>query len=152
MVKLKHLSGDGFEHFNEDGKFEVKSKGNEIKEFNKLSEAKKYYDSLNEEKAIWDITLIPELIDCQVYWNSYSYLIRDTRSNIYKIGKSDNPKRRYDVLKTANPFIELIGVNQINEKDLHKKYSKYRYTGEWFEFPDKIINEVLKLFKPIDFL
>lgn len=148
MKQLKYYGGNGFANFNEHGKFEIKA--NQITKFNKLSEAKKYYDSLNEEKAIWNITLIPELIDCQVYFKSYSYLIKDTRSNIYKIGKSDDPIKRYNSLKTANPFIEFIGVNLIAEKDLHKKYSQYRYTGEWFEFPDKIKNEVLKLFKPIE--
>jgi hypothetical protein len=34
------------------------------KEFTKLSEARAYYESLNEEKAIWDITTIPELLEC----------------------------------------------------------------------------------------
>jgi hypothetical protein len=61
MKKLKYYGGQGYYYSNENGKFEVKSK--EIKIFNKLSEARKYYDSLNEEKAIWDITKIPELLE-----------------------------------------------------------------------------------------
>lgn len=61
MKKLKYYGGQGYYYSNENGKFEVKAK--EIKIFNKLSEARKYYDSLNEEKGIWDITKLPELLE-----------------------------------------------------------------------------------------
>lgn len=65
MEKLKNYGGQGYGFSKEIGKFEVKAK--ETKEFNKLSEARSYYDSLNEEKAIWDLTKIPELLDCHTY-------------------------------------------------------------------------------------
>lgn len=65
MKKLKYYGGQGFDYSNENGKFEVKA--NEVKQFTKLSEAKKYYESLNEEKAIWDITTIPELLECHTF-------------------------------------------------------------------------------------
>lgn len=42
-------------------KFEVKAK--EVKQFTDFLEAKKYYDGCTGEKAIWDITHVPELID-----------------------------------------------------------------------------------------
>jgi len=38
-----------------------------IKEFTNLSKAKEYYESLNEEKAIWDITTIAELLECHTF-------------------------------------------------------------------------------------
>ena len=61
--KLKFISGQGYEHSKENGKFEVKSNG--VTKFTKLSEAKKFYDSINEEKAIWDKTYcFAELIEC----------------------------------------------------------------------------------------
>jgi len=59
---LKYYGGQGYEYSEEVGKFEVKAKT--IKNFNRLSEARSYYDSLNEEKAIWDITKVPELLEC----------------------------------------------------------------------------------------
>lgn len=62
MKKTIIHSGNGFHGVKENGKFEVKAK--ETKQFTKLSEAKKYYQSLNEEKAIWDVTLMPELLEC----------------------------------------------------------------------------------------
>jgi len=63
--KLKHYGGQGYGYSKENGKFEVRAK--EIKQFNRLSKAKKYYESLNEEKAIWDLTTVPELIECHTY-------------------------------------------------------------------------------------
>ncbi|MHA1470579.1 MAG: hypothetical protein ACTSSP_08475 [Candidatus Asgardarchaeia archaeon] len=41
----------------------MKSEGVEDKEFTNLEKAKEYYNSLNNTKAFWDITKIPELID-----------------------------------------------------------------------------------------
>jgi len=63
--KLKNYGGQGYGYSKEIGKFEVKSSFN--KTFDRLSEAKKYYESLNEEKAIWDRTNGAELIDCHTY-------------------------------------------------------------------------------------
>jgi hypothetical protein len=63
--KLKYYGGQGYGYSKETGKFEVKAKVN--KTFDRLSEAKAYYESLNEEKAIWDLTTIPELIECHTY-------------------------------------------------------------------------------------
>jgi hypothetical protein len=63
-MELKYYGGEGYLYSKEIGKFEVKAKEN--KEFTRLSEAKKYYESLNEEKAIWDITNVPELLECHV--------------------------------------------------------------------------------------
>lgn len=57
--------GRGYGYSPENGKFEVKS-GEKAKQFNKLSEAKKYFASVNGEKAIWDITTVPELLECNL--------------------------------------------------------------------------------------
>lgn len=63
--ELKYYGGQGYDYSNENGKFEVKAK--EVKVFSKLSDAVKYYESLNEDKAIWNITRIPELLECHTY-------------------------------------------------------------------------------------
>jgi hypothetical protein len=62
MKKLQLYVGDGYDYSAENGKYEVEAKV--TKEFTKLSEARAYYESLNEAKAIWDITTIPELLEC----------------------------------------------------------------------------------------
>lgn len=63
--KLKRLGGNGYDYSHENGKFEVRSIV--IKQFTKLSEAKEHYESLKEEKTIWDITGIPELLECHTF-------------------------------------------------------------------------------------
>ena len=64
--ELIDYGGVGFNFSKENGDFVVKAFGEEF-EFKKLSEAKKYYDNINDEKAIWDRTGMPELLDCKVY-------------------------------------------------------------------------------------
>lgn len=63
--KLVFHGGQGCDYSDENGKFEVKA--DETKTFYKLSEAKKYYDSLEQEKALWDLTSIPELLECHTF-------------------------------------------------------------------------------------
>lgn len=64
--RLKYYGGQGYGYSNENGNFEVDA--SDSKEFTSLSEAKGYYESLNEEKAIWDVTNIPELIEAHCYY------------------------------------------------------------------------------------
>lgn len=80
----------------------------------------------------------------------YSYLIECTRTGVCKIGKSNNPIKRLESIKTGNPFVKLIGLSELKENDLHVKYGEFRFSGEWFEFPENIKNEVYSLFKPIE--
>lgn len=61
-IKLEYYGGCGFSGWPEKGEYEVKSKGGEFL-FQSLSEARIFYDGLNEEKAFWAIEPIPELID-----------------------------------------------------------------------------------------
>lgn len=64
MKKLKYYGGNGFEGIEDNGDFEVRQ-GEEIKtRFDSLQKAKEFYESLNCDKAIWDLTHIPELIEC----------------------------------------------------------------------------------------
>ena len=80
----------------------------------------------------------------------YSYLIECTRTGVCKIGKSNNPIKRLETIKIGNPFVKLIGISELKENVLHVKYDKFRFSGEWFEFPENIKVEVYSLFKPID--
>jgi hypothetical protein len=64
---LEHYGGNGYSYSTEDGTFEVRVEGKGNKKFNKLSEAREYFDSINEERFIWDVTTIPELLDGYVH-------------------------------------------------------------------------------------
>lgn len=80
----------------------------------------------------------------------YSYLIECSRTKVCKIGKSNKPLKRFETIKTSNPFVKLVGVSELKEQDLHKQYDEFRFAGEWFDFPDNIKSEVYSLFKPLN--
>ena len=64
----EYYGGIGFGNCKEYGRFEVATDDYNIKKFNKLSDAKKYYNSIRgKSKAIWDVSLVPELLDCQIW-------------------------------------------------------------------------------------
>jgi len=61
------------------------------------------------------------------------YLIKDSNTGLYKIGKSSNPLRREKTLQSEKPSIKMVKVfEEITEKDLHNQYSSFRVRGEWF--------------------
>ena len=64
MSKLEYYGGQGYGYSKEIGKFQVTT--DKTVDFNRLSEAIKYYESLNEEKSIWDVTHSPELLDAMI--------------------------------------------------------------------------------------
>ena len=78
----------------------------------------------------------------------YSYLMECTKTGVCKIGKSNNPLKRLETIKTGNPFVTLVGVSEIKEQELHKTYADFRFSGEWFDFPENIKKDVYLLFKP----
>lgn len=65
------------------------------------------------------------------------YLMKDVLSGMYKIGRSDSPTRRERTLLAQSPSIHLIWYwlecEESEEKRLHKRFSKQRQRGEWFE-------------------
>lgn len=63
MKNLKHYGGNGYYGLKENGNYIVKYADKEVK-FNNLTQARDLYFSLNETKALWDVTYFPELIDC----------------------------------------------------------------------------------------
>lgn len=62
MSKLVWYGGDGYGGCKENALYQVKHDSGH-KYFGKLSEAKKYFDDLNEGKALWNIDIM-ELIEC----------------------------------------------------------------------------------------
>lgn len=65
---------------------------------------------------------------------SKTYLMKNSRNGMYKIGKSINPSRREKTLQSEEPMIKIVKTwNYDIEKTLHKKYSKQRIRGEWFK-------------------
>lgn len=77
------------------------------------------------------------------------YVVRHGKSQVFKIGYG-NPKKRIASMQVGNPvllslylYVKLGELCRHFEKFFHKRYKKYRITGEWFFFP----NEVLPIIK-----
>lgn len=77
------------------------------------------------------------------------YLIWEEGTTFYKIGKADNPLTRLKDLQTSHARTltlvtsVAVGSNALKkEAILHAKYKEYRIKGEWFNFPDQLIDEV----------
>lgn len=55
----------------------------------------------------------------------YIYLIFDPFSRLTKIGKSKNPKKRFEAIRTSNPNAELFFYSdEYTEKELHEKFKE----------------------------
>ena len=76
------------------------------------------------------------------------YVVRCEESNYYKIGKTDDIKKRLSGLQVGCPYrLVLIHYydkqnSDLIEKHLHNKYRDYEIRGEWFNI-GVIINDVL---------
>jgi len=58
--RLEFLSGEGISDENKTGLFEVRA--SVYRKFEKISEAIEYYNTLQEDKALWDLTKSAELL------------------------------------------------------------------------------------------
>lgn len=83
----------------------------------------------------------------------YLYII--TNGELYKIGVTDNPKRRIDGLGTQGGkeltvvHIEDMGNASVFERHLHAIFNDRRQAGEWFKLSEDDIRratEYMKLF------
>jgi hypothetical protein len=65
---------------------------------------------------------------------SKTYIMKDSSTGLYKIGRSINPEVRERTLQSEKPSIKMVKVFEKNiERQLHSFYSKYRVRGEWFD-------------------
>lgn len=77
---------------------------------------------------------------------TWIYLIHDPHTQLYKIGKSDNPAMRikqlcspssYGTIPAAPTEYQLIEAwlaPEAMERELHEAFSDIRVRGEWFDF------------------
>jgi hypothetical protein len=63
----------------------------------------------------------------------YVYLVSDPFSKLIKIGKSKNPLKRLQAIRSSNPFAELFFYSdKYEEKELHERFKHKRVVLEWF--------------------
>lgn len=73
------------------------------------------------------------------------YFVQEDDSRNIKIGRASNVKSRVSGLQNGNSsklwlLLEADVYNSVEyEKELHRKFSKYRIRGEWFEGSEEIL-------------
>jgi len=73
-----------------------------------------------------------------------TYLMKDPKTGLIKIGHSIRPKRRRVQLNCSVPGITILKVcDKDIEAKLHKAYSKKRVKGEWFRLTEEDIQEII---------
>lgn len=83
------------------------------------------------------------------------YLMKDLANGYYKIGISNSPEYREKTLQSEKPTIELISSKEFSnrkialafESSIHKSYDNKRLRGEWFEFNQNDVNEMLEILR-----
>lgn len=75
------------------------------------------------------------------------YFIRAGSTNMVKIGFTDRDvESRLRELQTANPeplkIIRVIPGDEHVEQKYHLRYWQYNKSGEWFDLPENIIQEI----------
>ena len=74
------------------------------------------------------------------------YIIRDSLTNLFKIGRCKNFKSRFSTLSTGNLHLEpYFTLSYLTESYLHKMYKKQRVSKEWFQLDKKDLQEILEL-------
>ena len=66
------------------------------------------------------------------------YIIQSAKTGAVKIGRSDNPQKRLEVLQTSNANqLRLLAVFKdkgCQEKGIHAIVKQYHLSGEWFHY------------------
>jgi len=87
----------------------------------------------------------------------YVYFIQAGQNGPIKIGYTKNYKARIQFGQTFNHnklrFLKIIQADISLESELHRKFSKYRIRGEWFEPSKEILDYVAgasEIINPLD--
>lgn len=76
----------------------------------------------------------------------FTYIMFD--GILYKIGKSINPEKRLNQIKTSNPNAKLICYgNAVTEKYMHDRFYRSRVKGEWFKLNEEQLRNAIRLIK-----
>lgn len=75
-----------------------------------------------------------------------TYILKDTISGLYKIGRALDVNKRIKFLSVANPNLEIYHIiNKDIETALHRKYSPFRIKSEWFKLSETELEEIKSL-------
>lgn len=98
------------------------------------------------------------ITNSQRFPNSYLYILRLEGHDIYKVGVSNNPKRRINDLRSANPFnINVLFSKKFEEvyeieKIIIDLYSHNAIKGEWFNAYEECVSGTIKLLNELQYM
>lgn len=81
----------------------------------------------------------------------YIYFIENTKTNNFKIGKTNNIQKRIKALQTGNDYILTVKKQILCdstfkiEKIIHRYFTAKRVNGEWFNINMTQVNEISKV-------
>lgn len=76
--------------------------------------------------------------------NTCTYILTDN-SGLYKIGKSNNVKKRLSAFMVGNPSCKLVAIIPLDvESIFHEHFKDKRVTGEWFRLSESDLGEIMK--------
>jgi hypothetical protein len=109
----------------------------DINGYTNKKDVSSFFNSCKKSHIIIKKDIVEDIedIDDNIYVNKkcYTYLMKNKRNGLYKIGKSVNPRVRERTLQSEDPDIILVKKWDYEiESYLHKEYSDYRVRGEWF--------------------
>jgi len=79
----------------------------------------------------------------------FIYIVNQPGTSSYKIGFTKTPKRRILDMRVANPFLTIHDIyigTQADERALHKIYSDFRISREWFTLSLNQIEDIRLFF------
>lgn len=77
-----------------------------------------------------------------------TYIMHDSATGLFKIGRSSNPSVREKTLQSEKPTIDLVSVFDMDiEAQLHEEYKDYRVRGEWFCLTWDMVLDAIKMYK-----
>lgn len=77
-----------------------------------------------------------------------TYLVYDELSKFTKIGRSNDPYQRFNILKCSNPRIKLLAITDTDiELKLHTMFKDKLVKGEWYNLSNEDINRIIEDFK-----
>ena len=105
---------------------------------------KSYSDRKKEN--IWAYEFVEE---CQREKNNsdfFIYFIQSEKGGAIKIGLSKNPEERLNELQTSTPYklklLAKIKGDISKERELHRRFARYRIRGEWFEASNELLSYI----------
>jgi hypothetical protein len=79
---------------------------------------------------------------------SWIYAIESLGSGLVKLGLTINVEKRMKDLQTGSPsplhFIGAFPGDHRTEKHIHKKYNKYWESGEWYNLPFGLAEQIIE--------